>query len=137
MKEHNPLYQNILIDCNRLEQLPIDSLVDVHENMVNDTHSISPNFFPNQDLPDDFELASFIPTVKRKPKEWYKLSEASKKKDNINCLDIGSTPFNGFSAPYLAPLAFPILFPDGKEIQVIMNKSDKLMKIKQNVLLPD
>ena len=29
-------------------------------------------------------------------------------------MDIGSTPFNEFSTPYLESLAFPTLFPDGK-----------------------
>ena len=29
-------------------------------------------------------------------------------------MDIGSTPFNEFSTPYLASLAFPTLFPDSR-----------------------
>ena len=109
LKKHNPLYQNIVIECNRLEQLPIDGLLDIHENMVNDTHSTSPDFGSNQDLPDDFESASFIPTAEGEPTERNRLSETFD-----DCLDIGSTPFNEFSTLHLASLAFPTLFPDGK-----------------------
>ena len=82
--------------------------------LVNDTHSTSPDFGPNQDLPDDFESTSFIPTVEREPTERNRLSETFEEKDNFNCLDIGSTPFNEFLTPYLAFLAFPTLSPDGK-----------------------
>ena len=82
--------------------------------LVNDTHSTSSDFGPNQDLPDDFESTSFIPTVEREPTERNRLSETFEGKDNFNCLDIGSTPFNEFLTPYLTFLAFPTLFPDGK-----------------------
>ena len=114
LKKHNPLYQSIVIDGKRLEQLPIDELLDIHENMVNDTHSNSPAFGPNQDLLDEFESTSFIPTVEHEPTEKNRLRETFDEKENFNCLDIGSTPFNEFSTPYLASLTFPTLFPDGK-----------------------
>ena len=82
--------------------------------MVNDTYSTSPDFGPNQDLPNDFEWTSFIPTVERETTEKNRLTETFEEKENFNCLDIGSTPFNEFSTPYLESLAFPTLFPDGK-----------------------
>ena len=69
LKKHNPLYQNIVIDCNRLEQLPIDGLLDIHETLVNDTHSTSSDFGPNQNLPDNFKSTSFIPTIECMPTE--------------------------------------------------------------------
>ena len=114
LKKHNPLYQNIVIDDKWLGQLPIDGLLDIHENMVNDTHSTSPDFRPNQDLLDDFESTSFIPTVERKSTEKNRLTETFEEKENFNCLDIDCTPFNEFSTPYLVSLALPTLFPDGK-----------------------
>ena len=42
------------------------------------------------------------------------MSESFEEKENFNCLDIGSTPFNELSTPYLASLAFPTLFPDSR-----------------------
>ena len=88
--------------------------MDIHENLVNDTHSTSPNFGPNQDLLVDFESTSFIPTVEHELTERNRLSETFVEKDNFNCLDIGSTPFNQFSTLYLSYLAFLTLFPNGK-----------------------
>ena len=78
------------------------------------THSTSPDFGSNQDLPDGFESTSIIPTVEREPTERNRQSETFEEKENFNCLDIGSTPFNEFSTPYLASLSFPTLFPDSR-----------------------
>lgn len=55
-----------------MEQLTFDGLLDIHENMVCDTHSTSPDFGPNQDLAVDFGPASFILTFE---------SEAAEKND--------------------------------------------------------
>ena len=66
-----------------MEHLPIDGLLDIHENMVNDTYSTSPDFGPNQDLPDDFGSTSFIPTVEREPTERNRLSETFEENDNL------------------------------------------------------
>ena len=78
------------------------------------THSTSPDFGSNQDLPDGFRSTSIIPTVEREPTERNRLSETFGEKENFNCLGIGFTPFNEFSTPYLASLAFPTLFPDSR-----------------------
>ena len=114
MRKHDPLYQNIVIDCKRLEQLPTDVLLDIHENMLNDAHSTLPDFDPKQNLADDFESTSFISTVESESTKRNRLSKTFEEKENFKYLDNGSNPFNEFSTSYLASLALPTLFSDGK-----------------------
>ena len=42
------------------------------------------------------------------------MSKTFEEKENFNYLDNGSNPFNEFSTSYLASLALPTLFSDGK-----------------------
>ena len=114
LKKYNPLYQNIIIDYDLLNDLPIDGTLDIKENIINDSEVISPDFGLNDASSDHCESSNFIPTVERQPTEKDRLSKTFEKENNCNYLDIEPTPFNEFSTPYLATLAFPTLFPDGK-----------------------
>lgn len=113
LKNNNALYSHIIIDSQRIAALPVDDFVELNKTIETETDMSLPDNGPvtEQELTSDLLTSSFFPTNSRQPLEWDRIQNTL---NDTNYIDIGTNPFNEFSTPCLATLAFPTLFPDGK-----------------------
>ena len=120
-RPNNIVYKDVAIDHSRFDHLPEDDFldlsmsVDFQDEIIEDDEEVLPDRGPNIDQDEqlydkDTEMGSFIPTkVKSKlEKDIIKDSFEPEK------LKIGTEPLNEFKTEYLATMAFPTLFPNGK-----------------------
>ncbi|XP_066915890.1 uncharacterized protein [Clytia hemisphaerica] len=128
---NNIRYQDVTIDENRFDSLPEDDFLKMPMNanfenyekdISNDDDCCSddevlPDMGPNSEENDEkvydcnTEMGSFIPTKIKSKMEKDILNDSVLKPEAI---DVGKEPLNEFTTEYLATLAFPTLFPDGK-----------------------
>ncbi len=125
---NNHLYQHVRIDNGILDSLPEDGVLSdvstfndaASENEVEKIVGIDAgpeNSDPNDKVySEDSEISSYLPTnVNRKKEkeliddEFLKVKSSKKHK-----WEIGNEPLSEFNVPFLASMAFPTLFPDGK-----------------------
>ena len=116
--ENNPQYKDLKIDTHALESLPENGMphdlktIELTEERVqtvqNDDHNVE-DFVYNGST----ETSSFVPHNENNKLE----SEAIKNallNNKIDWPELDSEPLNEYSTPFLATMAFPALFPDGK-----------------------
>ncbi|XP_066921730.1 uncharacterized protein [Clytia hemisphaerica] len=124
---NNPRYQNVTIDRSRFDKLPEDDYlqmpmnVDFNQEEVEDddldNEGILPDFGPNSEDSEEktydcnTEMGSFIPIKVKTKKEKDIINDSILNPESVK---IGNEPLNEFTTEYLATLAFPTLFPDGK-----------------------
>ena len=114
MKENNSLYNNIIINSDRIQSLPLDGYLEAHLITTHpSSDEISNDEGPSEgtDNHNDLLSSSYIPSSISQPKEQSRLLQQT---NTENFLDIGADPCNEFAMPCLAGLAFSTLFPDGK-----------------------
>ena len=118
--QHNPVYKDITIDYELLALLPSDGIpTELHkiyctENSKDD--AIDPDRGPLDEIPfnEDTELSSTILNpVQLKPQKQL-ITDELLQKHKVNWPHRNSSPVNEFKIEYLATMAFPTLFPDGK-----------------------
>lgn len=121
---NNVKYQDVVIDRSRFESLPENGYLNLPMNVDFKNESNNDNI-DEETLPDmgpnpegdekvydsNTEMGSFIPTKVKIRMEKDILNETVLKPETVK---IGNEAFNEFTTEYLATLAFPTLFPDGK-----------------------
>jgi len=112
----NPCYQAINIDFSRLEKLPIDEFIDPVRQITLQTDDILEQQLPVDRGPlqqpeIEDEMSTFLPVNLNSRKQKDVLLEAA---TTVDLEFVGESPLNEFSTEFLATMAFPTLFPDGK-----------------------
>ena len=122
---NNPLYKNVGIDKQTLANLPEhgilsdvtrvecgDSTVE-NEDVDIDTGPV--NFEDDEKVYNSqIEMGSFVPTNVDTKREEEKISEEFLNVPQPYNWNIGDEPLSEFNCQFLASMAFPTLFPDGK-----------------------
>lgn len=124
--ENNPHYRGVTIDHNALESLPIDGVlsdimtVESDNDIVSDEMT-SPDLGPSTDNDEQdkvynhsSEMSSFLPVNEQQQQELDAIKDQLCPKEPINWPTVDDQPLNEYQTPFLATLAFPTLFPDGK-----------------------
>ena len=130
---NNPQYKNVVINENALNSLPEHSApgdlmtVQLNEEVNNDLldeeagQDVS-DFGPNTDAEnivydEHSDMSTFLPVASSQQQE----IEAAQQQltQAMDWPSIGNEPLNEFTTPFLATMAFPTLFPDGKVTQLI------------------
>ena len=122
---NNHLYKNVKIDRETLSNLPEnDILSDVirveGEEKSDDNEDVDIDTGPVHFEDDEkvynaeTEMNSFVPTNIDSKKEKEIINEQFLHAPQSFKWDIGDEPLNEFSCQFLASMAFPTLFPDGK-----------------------
>ena len=126
-ESNNPLYKDVKIDEQNLARLPENGVlknvtrVECREDEIG-KHSddveidSGPVDFDDHEkvYNSESEMSSFIPTnIDAKKEEEIITDEFLKPPEKYNW-NIGKEPLSEFSCQYLASMAFPTLFPDGK-----------------------
>lgn len=116
---HNPLYKNVTIDESLLQSLPHDGFLSVTTiDFDDDAEDTLPDTGPPQSdvfdegYANDSNISSFLPKNNSQKTEAMHIKDGLIDQSNPH-VEIGTSPFNEFSTPYLASMAFPTLFPDG------------------------
>ena len=117
---HNPHYNNVSIDSRVLNALPsngvplnIQTIETVDDPDAIDSDDLDPIATEDEVYNCETQTHSFLPQSKNDILE----SDAIKNSSTGNKIDwptIEDQPFNEYTTPFLATLAFPTLFPDGK-----------------------
>lgn len=112
LKTHNPLYKNIVIDNERIQNLPDDGQIHVETiNIDYPAERIDEGPDSENTEKQNIETSSFLPKNFNQPSEKERLESTV---DGIT-LDLDrNNPFNEFNTPYFGTLAFPTLFPTGE-----------------------
>lgn len=126
---NNPLYRNITIDKQIVASLPENGILKNVTRIECGQH-VDETQKPNEDIDTDTgpvkfdddekvynsetEMGSFVPTNIDTKKEQEIIREEFLKTPQIHNWTIENEPLNEFSCQYLASMAFPTLFPDGK-----------------------
>ena len=122
---NNPLYKNVKIERQTLANLPEhgvlsdvtrvecgDSTIE-NEDVGIDTGPV--NFEDDEKVYNSqTEMGSFVPTNIDTKREEEKISEEFLNAPQQYNWNIGDEPLNEFDCQFLASMAFPTLFPDGK-----------------------
>ena len=123
---NNPRYQDVTIDKTRFDSLPEDDFFKMPMNVEfessenensDEDEEINPDLGPYAEENDEkvydcnTEMGSFISTKVNSRKEKDVLNDSVLKPETIK---IGKDALNEFTTEYLAAMAFPTLFPDGK-----------------------
>ena len=124
---NNFLYKDVRISKENLTQLPengvLSNVPKVECEVENNGASIShikvdsgPVEYDDNErvYNSDSEMGSFIPSNVSTRKEKQIIQDAFIKQPQSHDWTIGSEPLNEFNVQFLASLAFPTLFPDGK-----------------------
>ena len=116
---HNPLYKNVTIDETLLDSLPDDGFLSVNTIDFNEDEEYTlPDRGPpesdvfDEEYPNDSNISSFLPKNNSQKTEAMHIKDGLIDQSNPH-VEIGTSPFNEFSTPYLASMAFPTIFPDG------------------------
>ena len=124
--QNNPQYADVEINCEAIDTLPENGIpfglltVDCENDIISD-ESYEPHLGPPSDHQnDDFiynastEMSSFLPVGKQQQQEIEAVRNQLSGNQPINWPPAGDEPLNEYDTPYLATMAFPTLFPDGK-----------------------
>lgn len=124
---NNFLYKDVRISKENLTQLPENGVLsnvpkvecEVENNGATSSHikidSGPVEYDDNERVYNsDSEMSSFIPSNVSTKKEKQIIEDAFIKQPQSHDWTIGSEPLNEFNVQFLASLAFPTLFPDGK-----------------------
>ena len=119
MVRHNPLYKNVTIDETLLDSLPDDGFLSVNTIDFNEDEEYTlPDRGPpesdvfDEEYPNDSNISSFLPKNNSQKTEAMHIKDGLIDQSNPH-VEIGTSPFNEFSTPYLASMAFPTIFPNG------------------------
>ena len=123
LTQHNPHYSDIKIDHHALNCLPengIPSDLPTFETKKDDKNSDQDSLIETELESDsdvvynkDTQTSSFLPFQHNGKQEKEEIQEEIAKKI-LDWPSIQNKPFNEYTTPFLATMAFPTLFPDGK-----------------------
>ena len=120
---NNPHYKDINMNQDCLNSLPEDGvpydLLSVETEDIGEDTTSEPNLGPQNE--DDIvynegtEMSSFLPIPDCQPQEMDAIQQQlSQQAGTMPWPTINNEPINEYLTPFLATLAFPTLFPDGK-----------------------
>lgn len=121
--DNNPRYKNIIVNGDSLNCLPENGvppdLLSVETESTDDSDTCNPDLgLQNEDeivYNGNTEMSSFLPIPDCQQKEIEAVREQlSRKATHIAWPTVDNEPINEYLTPFLATLAFPTLFPDGK-----------------------
>ena len=120
---HNPQYSDVTIDQHALNCLPengIPSDLPTFETKNDDKNSDQDSLIETELESDsdvvynkDTQTSSFLPFQHNGKQEKEEIQEEIAKKI-FDWPSVQNKPFNEYTTPFLATMAFPTLFPDGK-----------------------
>ena len=123
--QNNSHYKDITIDQHALDCLPINGVptdimtIESDNDIVLDEVA-SPDFGPSVSDENDqvynksSEMSSFMPTNEQQQQELDAIEGQLSLNKPIAWPSVHNQPINEYQTPFLATLAFPTLFPDGK-----------------------
>jgi hypothetical protein len=126
LKQNNPHYKNVEIDTQALNELPVDgtpsNLVTVETNddvvtpetVGNDVGPPTDNSSEDTVYSDSTETSSFLPVGEQPQQELDAVRNQLSAEEPISWPTVEDKPLNEYQTQYLATMAFPTLFPDGK-----------------------
>lgn len=122
---NNPQYKELKIDLDSLNSLPENGVppdlqtVEIHDtgldNSNDETSFIDSELVCDSDIvfDKDTETSSFVPLGQNEQLE-IKAIQSEIAAKPVDWPTVKNEPLNEFKTPYLATMAFPTLFPDGK-----------------------
>ncbi|XP_028394509.1 uncharacterized protein LOC114518706 [Dendronephthya gigantea] len=123
---NNPHYSEILINDHALHSLPENGVppelmtVETNDDIVSDNDSF-PDMGPPTDNPSEdiiynesTEMSSFLPVGEQQQQEIEAVRNKLCGNEPMSWPTVDNEPINEYQVPYLATMAFPTLFPDGK-----------------------
>ena len=138
----NPQYEKIKCDSNALNSLPTNGIPDdlqtietVAADESNEHESNDSEFDDHELFNKETETSSFLPQNENGQLE----NDAIQSKiapEKLNWPTVEDDPLNEYTTPFLATLAFPILFPDGKgdPTNLSLNRDDSFISRIQHLL---
>ena len=119
--QHNPQYQDIQINTDSLEALPFSivplDLQTIETNTAPDNLE-GENDDNNKDEEQVFdkhtETSSFLPQSENQQLEHDAIQNKLTFENKLDWPSMENEPLNEYTTPFLATMAFPTLFPDGK-----------------------
>ena len=123
--QNNSHYKDITIDQHALDCLPINGVPTDIMTIESDNDTVldevaSPNIGPSVSDENDqvynksSEVSSFMPTKEWQQQELDAIKGQLSLNEPIAWPSVHNQPINEYQTPFLATLAFPTLFPDGK-----------------------
>ena len=108
-------------DCLPINGIPAGIMTVESDNDIVSEEIASPDLGPSTDSDEDdkvynesSERSSFIPVNEQKQQELDAIRDQLSLNEPINWPSVDNQPINEYQTPFLATLAFPTLFPDGK-----------------------
>ena len=126
--ENNPHYAGVDMNLESLNSLPengvpadiltvdTDAVVLSDENAKPDSSSGPCSLNPDEDVVynSSSEMSSFLPVGEQKQQEMEAIRNLLFAEEPIQWPTVSNDPLNEYQTPFLATMAFPTLFPDGK-----------------------
>lgn len=125
LSKNNPLYKNIKIDQDALNSLPqngipcdisrlgINSEVDQNLHLSESNSDSDSDAESNVVYQKDTQTNSFL-SFQQNEKHEHEIIKDKLAEKTVSWPPIQKEPFNEYGTPFLATMAFPTLFPDGK-----------------------
>jgi hypothetical protein len=123
---NNPHYSDVTINEDVLHSLPENGVppdlmtVETEDDIVSDDNC-SPDVGPPTDNPsedivynDSTEMSSFLPVGEQQQQELEAVRNQLSENEPMPWPSVENEPINEYQVSYLATMAFPTLFPDGK-----------------------
>ena len=126
LKQNNPHYKNVEINTQALNELPVNgtptNLLTVEANDDDVTHKTVENDVgpPTDNSSEDTvynnltEMSSFLPVGEEHKQELAAVRNQLPSEEPMSWPTVEDQPLNEYQTQYLAAMAFPTLFPDGK-----------------------
>ena len=125
LRVNNPLYKDVEINVQALEYLPINGipsdLLTVETSDYISDEVVEPDVGPPTDNPSEdvvydesTETSSLLPVGEQHKQELDAIKDQLSGKQPVPWPTLQDEPLNEYQTPYLATMAFPALFPDGK-----------------------
>ena len=123
--QNNRHYADVIVNTEALNSLPENGVppdlftVDTDDHVSDEV--VDPDMGPPTDNPDEdivynesTEMSSFLPVGEQQQQELDAIRNQLLSEHTIDWPAIDSQPLNEYQTSYLATMAFPTLFPDGK-----------------------
>ena len=120
---NNPYYKDIIINNNSLNSLPLhgvpQDLLSIETENLENSEASEPDLGPQNEedivYNESTEMSSFLPIPECQQQEVQAIQQQlCHQPTHMPWPTVDNEPLNEYLTPFLATLAFPTLFPDGK-----------------------
>ena len=120
--ENNPHYKDVEINEHAVEALPVSGIpsqlltVETNDDICVEIDVGPPTDTPSEDQVYDMstEMSSFLPLGEQQKQELDAVRNQLSVEEPMSWPSVEEQPLKEYQTPYLATMAFPTLFPDGK-----------------------